>query len=83
MNLADRYNNVNVTEQKAALKFLYDVDIACPNKQHAFAIFKTRLHVLTNMPGVLRECDEPIKRGSMADSRQAHEILHLQRQGNE
>ena len=24
-NLADRYNNVKVTEQKAALKFLYDM----------------------------------------------------------
>ena len=66
-NLADRYNNVNVTEQKAALKFLYDVDIACPNKQDAFAIFKTRLHVLTNMPGVLRECD-----GNMEEMQESH-----------
>ena len=74
-NLAGRYNNVNVTDQKSALKFLYDVDIACPNKQDAFAIFKTRLHVLSNMPEVLRECDAAMEEMQGSHKKEKWEVF--------
>ena len=60
-NLATRFENVNVVDRKAAVKFLRDVDIAGSNKQHAFAIYRTKLHVLTGMPKILKECDKAME----------------------
>ena len=61
----NRYADVDIQDQGARLGFLYDVDLACSDKQVAFTIFKTKLHVLPNMPEIMGKCQlmmEELKR---------------------